>query len=237
MRLKRKAGVFSGCRATSHYNKPGETPSKLAEPAGLGAVSGARRTIIISIMKTSCQETSWSWSSLLNGEERRRANGVRCLHAEPKPASVTDASVTVASVYFSALVIPTPTCLSLLTVFSLSVLSLIYSNPAHSLSFNNYHSPFPAKINPDSSLYSPMFHYGLDGAPLPLHVIHRPVGLASTKPVSQDSQCARWTSSTSSTKELVRKQTSGPQPRPTEPDSLGQGLGSLLCFTGTPRRV
>lgn len=41
---------------------------------------------------------------------------------------------------------------------------------------------------------------------------------------------------TSSTKEPVREQTSGPHPRPTEPDSLGQGVGSLLRFTGTPGR-
>lgn len=34
-------GVTSGCQITSHYDKPGETPSKLAEQAGLGAVSGA----------------------------------------------------------------------------------------------------------------------------------------------------------------------------------------------------
>lgn len=36
-------GVTSGCQTTSHHDKPGETPSKLAEQAGLGAVRGARK--------------------------------------------------------------------------------------------------------------------------------------------------------------------------------------------------
>lgn len=52
---KGKVGVASGCQTTSHYNKPGETPSKLAEQAVLGAVSGTRRIRIVSITETSCQ--------------------------------------------------------------------------------------------------------------------------------------------------------------------------------------
>lgn len=76
-------GVTSGCQTTSHYDKPGETPSKLAEQAGLGAVSGARKTIIVSIMKISCQETYWNRSGfLIRGE--MRVKGVRCLHMEPQ---------------------------------------------------------------------------------------------------------------------------------------------------------
>lgn len=76
-------GVTSGCQTTSRYDKPGETPSKLAGQEGLGAVSGARKTIIVSITRISCQETYWNRSGLLLGEGMR-VDGVRCLHVEPQ---------------------------------------------------------------------------------------------------------------------------------------------------------
>lgn len=53
------------------------------------------------------------------------------------------------------------------------------------LKLQQLHEPFPADIRLDSSPYSPVFHYGLDGAPLPLNVVRRPVVVASTGSVSQ----------------------------------------------------
>ena len=53
------------------------------------------------------------------------------------------------------------------------------------LKLQQLHEPSPAGIRPDSCPYSPGFLYGLDGAPLPLSVVLRPVVLASAGSVFQ----------------------------------------------------
>lgn len=123
-------------------------------------------------------------------------------------------------------------------------------------------------INPNSSPCSPIFRDGLDRAPLPLDVVHRPAALASPRSLlvaqilglmldlrTQNlhfhelptcfgwtlrcrEQGVRWSVSLVLRVWFLDQQcqhnlrtcqyvTSGPQPRPAEPDSLGVGPSLL----------
>ena len=172
---KRKVGVPSGCQTTSHYNKPGETPSKLAEPAGLGAVCGACRTIILSIMKTSCRETYWNSHSLLDVEgglgewSKASAHGAASHHLSLMPACDNGQGPRL---------YPTSLPLHLCSLLE-SPLPRICLNPVYSSSPNNYCQTLPCQISPNSSHCSSCFHCGLKRAPSPLNVVHRPAGWAS----------------------------------------------------------
>ena len=147
----------------------------MAEPAGLGAVCGAHRTIILSIMKTSCRETYWNSHSLLDAEgglgewSKASAHGAASRHLSLMPARGNGQGPRLY-----------PTSLPLLRCSLLeSPLSRICLNPVYSSSPNNYCQTLPCQISPNSSHYSPCFHHGLERVPSPSAVVHRPAGWAS----------------------------------------------------------
>lgn len=136
---------------------------------------GPLRIIIVSIMKTSCRETSWNSHSLLDAERgldewsKASAHGAASHHLSLMPTRDNGQGPRLY-----------PTSLPLLWCSLLeSPLSHIRLNPVYSSSPNNYCQTLPCQISPNSSRYSPCFHCGLERAPSPLNVVHRPAGWAS----------------------------------------------------------
>lgn len=122
----------------------------------IGAVCGAHRTIILSIMKTAAGRFYWNSHSLLDAEgglgewSKASAHGAASRHLSLMPARAMARAVSLPHLPASAPVF-----------FPESLLSRIHLNPVYSSSPNNYCQTLPCQISPNSSHYSPCFHHGL----------------------------------------------------------------------------
>ena len=159
-RMEKKSG--SSFRLPN--DKSGETPSKLAEPAGLGAVCGAPQN-----------NNRFHYEDQLPGDFLEQPQPLGCgawagwmeqdvCAWSHKPPSVTDAHTWQ---WPGATSLPH----SLLGCSLLeSPLSRIHLNPAYSSSPNNYCQTLACQIRPNSSHYSPCFMFHEEYSQLFFHV-------------------------------------------------------------------